>query len=105
MIDLKFGREQRIDAIRIATKFGDSIAHRRQIDDRRYAGKILQHDSRREERDLALGLSGWVPTRQCLHVSSTHDLCIFVTQQVLEQDLERIRQPGYFDPRLFRERR
>ena len=54
VIDDELHRLQRIDAVRIAAEPRDAVAHRREIDDRRHAGEILQQHARRRERDFPL---------------------------------------------------
>ncbi len=78
--------------LRIAPEPQDAVAHRRQIDDRRHAGEVLQQDAGRRERDLLLNLRRHVPAGEGLDVLRVDEPGIFAAQQVLEQDLERERQ-------------
>ena len=55
VIDHELDRLQRVDPVRIAAEPRDAVAHRRQIDDRRHAGEVLQQHARRRERNLSLG--------------------------------------------------
>ena len=61
MVDHQVDRDQRIDLLRIATDPLHRRSHRRQINDRRNAGEVLQDDAIRLERDLLLGRIGGVP--------------------------------------------
>ncbi len=54
MIDHQFDRLQWIDRLWVAAHLCHCVAHRRQIDDARDAGKVLQQDARRRERNFAL---------------------------------------------------
>ena len=54
VIDHELDRLQRIDLLRIAAERHDAVAHRRQIDDARHAGEVLQQDPRRHERHFLL---------------------------------------------------
>ena len=57
----------------IAAEPRDAVAHRREIDDRRHAGEILQQHARRRERDLLLRGALDVPPRQRLDVGRLHE--------------------------------
>ena len=52
VVDHQLDRLQRIDRFGIAAHRRHRIAHRREIDDARHAGKILQQHARRTKRDL-----------------------------------------------------
>ena len=54
VIDDQFDRLQRIDLFRVAAHRRHRVAHRREIDDARNAGKILQQHARRTKRDFFL---------------------------------------------------
>ena len=41
VVDHQFGRQERIDPFGVAAHLHDGVAHRGEIDDRRYAGEIL----------------------------------------------------------------
>ncbi len=63
VIDDELDRLQRVDAIRVALQLDHGVAHRRQIDDARHAGEVLQQHARRHERDFFLDIRRRVPLR------------------------------------------
>ena len=90
MVDHELGRDQRIDASRVAAEFRHGVAHGREVDDRRHAGEVLHDDARRREGDLAGGEFPGVGLGERDDVVAGDALAILVTQQVLEQDLQRV---------------
>ncbi len=93
VIDHQLHRLERVDALRIAAQPRDAVTHGGQIDNGRDAGEVLQQHPRGHERDLLLRLRRDVPLRQRLDVVAIDETSVFASQQVLEQDLERERQP------------
>ena len=93
VIDDELDRLQRVDAVGVAAEAHDAVAHRREIDHAGHAGEVLQQDARRHERDLRLRGALDVPARQRLDVGGLHGPAVLVPQQILEQDLQRVRQP------------
>ena len=57
-----------------------------------HAGEVLQQHAGGRERDLLLRRALHVPRRQRLDVGRLHEPAVLVAQQVLEQDLQRVRQ-------------
>ena len=96
MIDDELDRLQRVDLVRIAAEPDDAVAHRREIDDRGHAGEVLQQHARRRERNFLLRGALEVPARQRLDVGRLDEPAVLVAQQVLEQDLHRVRQARDF---------
>ncbi len=94
MIDNQLGGQQRIHPLGIAAHLHDRIAHRGEIDDRRHAREVLEQHTRRHERDFLIRHLARVPAGQLLDVLGPDHAAVFAPQQVLEQDLERIGQPG-----------
>ncbi len=94
VIDHELAGEERVDLVRITAELGDGVAHRREIHHCGHAGEVLQHDARRVERDLGVGLGLGIPGQQRLDVLLGDDLAVFEAQQVLEQDAQRKRQPS-----------
>ena len=92
MVDDELDRLQRIDAARIATQSQHTIPHRREIDQRRHAREILQQDAGRREGDLMCRRTGRVPAGHDRDVVRADGSAVLVPQQILEQDLEGIRQ-------------
>ncbi len=93
VVDHQLGWDQRVDLRRIATHRADRVAHRGQVDDAGNAGEVLHDHARGSERDLLAGLVLGVPGGQRLDVLGADRLAVLVAEQVLEQDLERERQP------------
>ena len=92
VVDHQIDLGQRIDLLRIAAQRLHRVAHRRQIDDRRHAGQVLHQHARRAEGDLAV--RSLLGGGQRLDVCGGYRLAVLVAQQVLEQNFQRIRQPG-----------
>ena len=93
VVDHKLGRNQRLDCGGIATERDDGVAHRREVDDRRDAGEILHQHACRAEGDLDARLSAGVPASERLNVGRRDVAFAFVAEKVLEQNLQRKRQP------------
>ncbi len=99
VIDDELGRRERIDHLRLAAELDDGVAHRGEVDDGRDAREVLKHDARRRERDLAVRLGRRVPVRERRDVGGRDVRAVLEAQEVLEQDLQRVRQrvDGAFD--------
>ncbi len=99
VVDHELGGGQRIDHRRLAAELDDGVAHRGEVDDRGHAREVLEHHAGRRERDLAVGLGVRVPVRERGDVVGRDVRAVLVPEQVLEQDLERVRQgvDGAFD--------
>jgi hypothetical protein len=98
MVDHQLRRQQRVDAFGIAAERGDRVAHRREVDDRGHAGEVLQQHARRSEGDLAVGRARGLPVRECFQIAGIDGLAVLVPEQVLEHDLERVRQAAGVEP-------
>ncbi len=92
MVDNEVDGHERVDPARVATERLDGVSHGGEVDDARHAGEVLEKDARWRVRDLPGGSTGLV-TGQGLHVFGLHAHAIFVAQQVLEEELDRIRDP------------
>ncbi len=92
VIDDELGGQHRIHLLRVAAHFHHRIPHRGEIDDRRYAGEVLQQDARRHERDLFVRKLQRLPSGELLDIGAADGVAVFPPQQVLEQDLERVGQ-------------
>ena len=88
VVDHELGRDERVDPRRVAALVAHRVAHRREVDDRRHAGEVLEQDPRRHEGDLPgrLGRRDPAGDRLDLRVGA-------VPEHVLEQDPERVREP------------
>ena len=93
VVDDQIDGHQRIDAARIAAEAAHRVAHRRQIDDRRDAGEVLQQHARRHERHFADRWSGRIPRRHLANVLGAHEAAVLVAEEVLQQDADAERQP------------
>ena len=78
----------------IAAEGGDAVAHRRQVDDRRHAGEVLQQHAGRREGDLALGVLGRIPAGEGGDVVLLDVGAVLHAEEVFEQDAQRVRQLG-----------
>ncbi len=88
----------------IAAQAHDAVAHGREVHDARHAGEILEQDARGHERDFALGGALDVPLRQGLDVGGLDEPAVLVPEEVLQQNLERVRQARHFGESRGRER-
>ena len=96
VVDDEVGRHQRVDARRVAAKVGHRVAHRGQVDDGGHAGEVLEDDAGGHERQLDVGRAE-LPGRQPASVSTSlgpDDPATGVAERVLEQDLDRHRDPA-----------
>jgi hypothetical protein len=93
MVDDELGRDERVDHRRVAAHVRHRVAHRRQVDDRGHPREVLHHDPGRRERDLLRRLGGRIPARERLDVRRGHRAVVLRAQEVLEQDLQREREP------------
>ena len=94
MVDHQLSRDEWVDPGRIALHLDHRVAHRRQVDDRRHAGEVLHQNAGGGERDLLARFGLGVPSGERLDILGPDRLAVLVSQQVLEQDLERERQAG-----------
>ena len=94
VVDHQFGRNQRIDVLRVAAELDHGIAHRREVDHAGHAGEVLQHHARRHEGDFGVRFLLRVPVRHCLDRFLGDRDAVLAAQQVLEQDLHREGQAG-----------
>ena len=94
VVDHEVDRDQRVDLRRVGAELVHRIAHRGEIDDRGNAGEVLHQDARGLERDLVRGLGLRVPGGDRLDVGGADRLAVLEPQDVLEQDLDRVGEPG-----------
>ena len=87
VVDHELDRDQRVDLLRVAAEVGHRVPHRREIDDGRDAGEVLEQDAGRREGDLAARLVRRDPARDRFDV-----VRVAVPEHVLEQDPERVRE-------------
>ena len=91
VVDDEVHRDERVDAGRVAARARDGGAHRGEVHDRRDAGVVLHEDPSGYEGDggIARGLG---PAREGRHVLVAHVARAGTTEEVLEEDLRRLRQ-------------
>ena len=89
VVDHELDGHQRVDLGRVAAQLVHRVAHRGQVDDRGHAGEVLHQHARGRVGDLLRRLVGRHPARH-----RPRPLVLAVAQQVLEQHLQRVRQPG-----------
>ncbi len=97
MVDDELRRDLGTDPRGVAAEVAHRVAHRREIDDRGHAGEVLVKDAGRAKRDRPSRLVLRVPRRDRLDV-----VRVGRAEDVLEQDLQRVRQPGNVVTRLQR---
>ena len=95
VVDHQIGGDERIDACRVTAHLGHRVAHGGQVDHARDAGEVLEDDAGGHERQLVLARVGRIPRRQGADVVRVHESSARcgVAQGVLEQDLDREREP------------
>src|SRR5205823_4579195 len=93
VIDDELDRLQRIDFGWVAAEADDAVAHGRKIDNAGHAGEVLQQHAGGHERDFLERPAPDVPLRERVDVGLLDEAAVLVAHQVLEQDLERERQP------------
>ncbi len=100
VVDDEFDRHERIDLVRVAAEGDDGVAHRGQVDDGGHAGQVLHEDALGREGDLLRVLAGGLtvtrrilaPPRERLDVGGGDLDAVFVSQQVLQEHLDGVRQ-------------
>ncbi len=90
MVDHKVHGNQRTGELGIGAERLERVAHSRQIDHARHAGEVLKQHAGWSEVDLLRGSFG-VPARDILDVGMSYRARVFETQQVLEENLDGIR--------------
>ncbi len=88
---------QRVDSPGIPPQALHGVSHGGQIDQGRHAGEILEHDTRRLERDLDPRGRGGVPVGEVLYILLGHLVPIAISQDRFQEDADGVRQVR--DPR------
>ncbi len=86
-----------IDPGGVAAEVVHRVAHRGEVDDGRDTREVLHQDAGGLEGDLVGGLGLRVPAGDRLDVLRADRLAVLEPQDVLEQDLQRVRQPGHVE--------
>ena len=95
MVDDKVDWCQGVDLLRVAAEASDTIAHRRQVDHRRNAGKVLHQHPGRAIGDLARVLAALRPPfGKGADVIQRHGAPVLESQHVFQHHLQRCGQPG-----------
>ncbi len=100
VVDDQLHRHERIDLVRVAAERDDRVAHRGEVDDGRHARQVLHQDALRRESDLLGVVPGGLavarrvlaPSRERLDVGGVHLHAVLVSQEVLQEHLDRVRQ-------------
>ena len=93
VVDDQLGGHERVDRRGVAAVVGDRVAHRGEVDHGGHAGEVLHHHARGGEGDLLGRVGGGVPARELLDALLGDRDPVLVAEQVLEQHLQRERQP------------
>ena len=102
VVDHELHRHERVDALRIAAQLVHRVAHGGQVHDRRNAREVLHQHPGRGVGDLTRGLVRGHPGGEVLDVLSGHALPVLAAQQVLQQHLQRVREPRHVEAGLER---
>ena len=81
-------RHERLDDLRIFLQAGDGGAHRRQIDEQRHTGEVLQHDARDDEGNLLLRGRLRIPLGQRFDVLLGDLLSVAIAQHRFQDDAD-----------------
>ena len=92
MVDDHVGLDLRVDDLRVAAEILDRVAHGGEVHDAGHAGEVLHDHTRGRELDFMAGLGLRVPVQQRLDVFVRDVRAVDVAYQVLDEDLERVRQ-------------
>src|SRR6202035_5635291 len=92
VVDDELDRLQRVDPPWVAAEFSDGVSHRRQVYDTRDAGEVLQQHAGRPVGDLFGRRRARLPGGERLCVLARHRTAIFEAHEILEQNLQRVRQ-------------
>ncbi len=102
VIDDELDGKERIDLPRVAAQLVHRVAHCREVDDGRHAGEVLEEDAARREGDLLGGIGGRDPAGDRLDVGRRDAHAVLRSQDVLEKDPQRVREPEDVVARLQR---
>jgi len=94
MVDDQFRGLQRVDLAGLAPQLDDRVAHGRQVDDAGDAGEVLHEDARGPERYLLVRDLVAPPGGQRDDVVAGYGEAVLVSEQVFEQDADRVGEPA-----------
>ena len=98
VVDDELHRRERVDLRGVAAERAHRVAHRGEVDHRRHAREVLEQYPRGSERDLGGRLRAGVPSGQRLDVARGDAGAVFVAQQVLQEDFQRVGQAVQVEP-------
>ena len=93
VVDDELGRDLRVDRRRVAAERHHRLAHGGKVDDRRHAREVLQKDTRGTEGDLVAGIGVGVPAGDRAHLVLAPQPERLRSEDVLEQDAQRVWKP------------
>ncbi len=93
MVDDEIYRLQGIDLIGVASHFDHRVTHDGEIHNARNASEVLQKHTSRHEGNFLVRGGFCVPADERFDILSSHDSPILVAQQILEENLQRNREP------------
>ncbi len=105
VVDDEVDRDERIHLARVFARALHRRPHRRQVHHRGHAGEVLHKYARGEERQLGILRRGRRPGRERAHALVVRSTRLAHSQQALEEDLDRHRQPGRVRVAGLRDRR
>ena len=97
MVDDHLCGIQRVHLVWVATQILDSLAHRGEVHHAGHTGEVLHENTCRGELDFRRGFCLRIPVSNSLDVVFGGVLAVFVAQQVLTKNLQRVRE--FFHPR------
>ena len=94
VVDDEIDGDRRVDTIRIAAEIDERVPHRREVDDGGNTGEVLHQHACGHERELAPAdlFGGAVAIGERADVVGGHLGAVFATDEVLQQDAQRVRQ-------------
>ena len=92
MVDDEINGDKRLDHGRILARGGHGIAHRRQIDEERHAGEVLEDDAGDNEGNFLRGGFLGIPRGQRADVFLTDFASVAIAQNGFEHDADADRQ-------------
>ena len=100
MVDDEFDGHERVDPVGVTSQGDDGVAHGGEVDDSRHAGQVLHEDAFGREGNLLGGLTRGLavmcrvlsPTSEGLDVRGVYFHAVFVSKEILQEDLDRVRQ-------------
>ena len=92
VVNYQIDRNLGVDILGVLAESGHSVSHSGQIHHRGHSSEVLQHHSRRLERDLHVLLRSSLPVKDLLHVFRTDLELVAVTHRRLQQHSDRERE-------------